>query len=65
MERIVREKECRALTGLSRTTRFDLERAGRFPRRIRLSARSVGWFESDVLEWMKSRRQAGVEKRAA
>lgn len=32
MDRIVREAECRRITGLARTTRWKLERTGQFPR---------------------------------
>lgn len=31
------------------------ERAGRFPERIRLSARCLGWEEAAVSEWLASR----------
>jgi len=51
-DRILREKEVRVATGLSRTTRWRLERAGRFPRKRQLSAGAVGWLESEVLAWM-------------
>jgi predicted DNA-binding transcriptional regulator AlpA len=34
---IIREPECEALTGLSRSARWRMERAGRFPARIRIS----------------------------
>ena len=50
MERIVREAECKRLTGLSRTTRWELERHGHFPQRRRLGVNSVGWLESELRE---------------
>jgi prophage regulatory protein len=51
-DRILREREVRTATGLSRTTRWRLERAGRFPRKRQLSAGAVGWLESEVLAWI-------------
>ncbi len=54
-ERVVREPECKRRTGLSRTTRWRLERAGKFPRRRRLSANAIGWFESELVSWIASR----------
>ena len=55
LDRFIRERECRALTGLSRTTRWRLERAGRFPRRHRISPNAVGWLESEIDDWIASR----------
>ena len=59
MDRIIREPECRQLTGLSRTTRWVLERRGLFPTRRRLTANSIGWLESEVHAWMASRETRG------
>jgi prophage regulatory protein len=50
--RILRENEVRARTGLSRTTRWRLERQGNFPLRRRLSANTVGWVEAEIDEWV-------------
>jgi prophage regulatory protein len=46
--RILRENEVRSRTGLSRTTRWRLERQGNFPLRRRLSANTIGWVESEI-----------------
>lgn len=59
MDRFIREPECRRLTGLSRTTRWHLERRGLFPARRRLSVHAVGWLESELHAWLAS-RAAGV-----
>jgi prophage regulatory protein len=45
------------MTGLSRSTRWRLERAGRFPRRLRLSANAIGWLEEELLAWLRERAQ--------
>ena len=42
MDRVLRFPEVKRLTGLSRTTIWEQERAGRFPRHIQISARAVG-----------------------
>jgi prophage regulatory protein len=52
-DRFLRERELRAMTGLSRTTRWRLERAGQFPRKRRISPGAVGWLESEVVTWME------------
>lgn len=55
MDRFVREAECREITGLGRTTRWEMERAGKFPPRRRLSHNTVGWLASELKRWMRSR----------
>jgi prophage regulatory protein len=45
---------CKA-TGLCRSTIYQLEADRQFPHRIRLGARSVGWVESEVQEWLANR----------
>ena len=57
-EAIVREPECRRLTGLSRPTRWRLERAGLFPRRRQLSANTKGWLLSEIRAWIAGRAAA-------
>jgi prophage regulatory protein len=54
-DRVIREDECLRLTGLSRTTRWRLERQDRFPRRLQLSDNAVGWLLSELLAWRTSR----------
>ena len=58
MERIVREPECRRVTGLSRTTRWNLERQGRFPKRIPMQVHAIGWLESELSAWIMERKAA-------
>jgi predicted DNA-binding transcriptional regulator AlpA len=55
-DRLVREPERRQLTGISATTAWRLERAGRFPRRVKLTDSRVGWRLSELLAWMDSRQ---------
>jgi prophage regulatory protein len=46
-------------TGLSRSTLYKLVSLGRFPKQIDLGGgRAVGWLESDVQAWIKSRLAA-------
>lgn len=53
--RLIREAECRLITGLSRPQRWRLEQTGKFPERIRLSEKAHGWLESEVQEWIRQR----------
>ena len=56
------EPECLRLTGLARSTRFQLERDGKFPRRRQISAGRVGWLASELTEWMRTRREAPPQR---
>jgi len=62
-DRIIREPECRELTGLSRTRRYELEQLGEFPRRVKLSTRASGWRLSAILEWIE-RRPSSAQRAA-
>ncbi len=52
---ILRLNEVADMTGLSRVTIWRMERAGKFPERISLSPRRVGWRRDEVHEWLESR----------
>lgn len=60
VNRIVREQERRAITGLSRSQCMRLEREGLFPRRRKLGKNSVGWILSELETWITS-RAVGLE----
>lgn len=56
--RILRLKEVQSLTGLSRSTIYLEISKGNFPKQVQLTgARSVGWYESAITEWVESRQQ--------
>jgi prophage regulatory protein len=55
----IREPEVKRLTGLSRTTRWRLERKGEFPQRRQLSENAVGWLDSEISLWIASRTGRG------
>ncbi len=55
MRRIISKKELTEISSLSYTTIWRLERAGRFPARVQLSERRVGWFEDEIEGWLESR----------
>jgi len=60
--RYIRDPECRTVTGLSRSTRWRLEKAGKFPRRRQLSARAIGWVAAEIDEWAKQRAGQGAAR---
>ncbi|MEG7508392.1 helix-turn-helix transcriptional regulator [Serratia marcescens] len=63
-DRTVREPECRQITGLCRTTRYLMEREGRFPARRKLGGRAVGWLLSEIQVWQQSQPKVTPNKAA-
>ena len=62
-DRMIREKECAELTGLSRTTRYRYEMTHQFPRRRQLGSHTVGWLLSEVMAWMQTIGVSNEENR--
>lgn len=52
---ILRLKEVISYTGLSRSTIYKMVDERRFPNSIDLGARSVGWLEKDIEQWVRDR----------
>ena len=48
------------LTGLSRSTIYDLMAKGEFPRPVRLTAKAVAWPESLIADWLAQRPTTGA-----
>jgi len=65
--RILRRRQVEAMTGLGKSQLYSLIKAGNFVLQIPLTAKTVGWIESEVIAWIQSRvdasrkRDGGVE----
>ena len=53
-----RRQAVEEITGLSRSTIYDLMSKDLFPRPVRLTGRAVAWPESKITEWLESRPAA-------
>ncbi len=53
--RILSKRQLRELVLYSPQHITRLEKAGQFPKRIKLGQARVGWIESEVLEWLQKR----------
>ena len=53
--RILRKPELFMRISLSDATIWRMERAGKFPKRIRLGGQSVGWFSDEVDGWLEKK----------
>ena len=59
-QRILRLPEVKAKTGFGRSTIYALMANREFPLSIRIGARAVGWLESDIDQWIETRRIGAV-----
>ncbi len=53
-KRYIGTSEVIAITGVSSDVLRQMEKAGKFPARKKLSARTVRWWLPDVLAWVKN-----------
>lgn len=53
--RIIRIREVKEITGLGKSTIYDLIARSEFPKALRLAPKAVGWVESEVLDWVNDR----------
>jgi prophage regulatory protein len=55
---LLRRPSVRARTGLSDTRIDELEKRGEFPRRVQISARAIGWVESEIDAYLSAKISA-------
>jgi prophage regulatory protein len=48
-------KDVSLMTNLSRVTIWRLENEGKFPQRIKISTKRIGWLEDEVTKWIEKR----------
>ena len=53
--RILSKKQLRELVLYCAAHIDRLEKAGKFPKRVRLGPNRVGWIEQEVLDWLEHR----------
>lgn len=57
-ERLLKLPEVIQLTGLSKSGIDRKEKAGGFPKRVRLGHRSIAWAESEINAWVQAVKTA-------
>ena len=55
-DRILRLPQVKERTGRSRSAIYEAMRENKFPLTISLGDRAVGWLESEISEWVESRK---------
>ena len=54
-----RRGDVERLTGLSRSTIYEMMANGEFPRPVKIGRRAVAWRESDIAGWQAQRPKCG------
>lgn len=60
---ILRARDVKARTGLSRSAIYAKIKVGEFPPSISLGTRAVGWPSNEIDEWIAARINAGRKSR--
>lgn len=56
LDRFISRKDLLKLTGIPQSTLYEMMKEGTFPRGVKITARRVGWRESEIVAWQKSRK---------
>ena len=59
-QRLLRLPDVEALTGLKKSSLYDLMRRNEFPAAVKLSRRAVCWDSQAVAQWISERIKAGA-----
>lgn len=54
-DRLLKLPQVEEVTGLRKSTIYALQKEGRFPHCVQITARCVAWPESRVLQWVQDR----------
>ena len=57
MDKLIRCRQVLELIGLSHSTQWRMEKAGKFPARVKLGTGLVGWHLTEVQEWVRDRER--------
>ena len=61
----LRREDVERLTGLPRSTIYDLMAKGRFPKSIKIGAKAVAWIDDEIAAWQELRIAACREEETA
>ncbi|WP_340107798.1 helix-turn-helix transcriptional regulator [Pikeienuella sp. HZG-20] len=59
-EKHYRRRTVEEITGLSRSTIYDMMSRGLFPRPVKLTGKAVAWPESAIADWLASREKSAT-----
>lgn len=56
--KLLRLSQVKAITGLSRSSLYQMMNQGSFPRSINIGSRAIAWTDASIQEWIDSRINA-------
>lgn len=56
--RLLRLSDVKNITGLSRSSLYQMMNKGSFPKSINIGSRAIAWTDASVQEWIESRINA-------
>jgi prophage regulatory protein len=59
--KLLRLPQVMEMTGLRKTKIYELHAEGAFPRRVKITAHSVGWVEAEVQAWVARRIESSAQ----
>lgn len=59
--KLLRLPQVMEITGLRKTKIYELNAERAFPRRVRITAHSVGWVEAEVQAWLAQRVESSTQ----
>ncbi|MDH4319523.1 MAG: AlpA family transcriptional regulator [Desulfobulbaceae bacterium] len=62
---ILRISEVKRVTGLCRSSIYQMMKDGIFPQSISLGHRAVGWMTCDIRNWLEAKRNGGTYEQPA
>lgn len=65
MQKMLRFPQVQELTGLTRSTIYEMMFRGEFPKQVKVGPRSVAWVQAEVEEWLSTRLAQRCDQQAA
>lgn len=59
--KLLRLPQVMEMTGLRKTKIYELNAEGAFPRRVKITAHSVGWVEAEIQAWLAQRVESSTQ----
>ncbi|KAA9005944.1 helix-turn-helix transcriptional regulator [Histidinibacterium aquaticum] len=57
---VYRRPAVEEMTGLSRSSIYDMMARGEFPKPVKIGRRAVAWREGDIVAWLNARQPAAA-----
>ena len=54
-QRILRMAEVKTITGLSRSSIYEMMKCNQFPKSIKIGKRAIGWISAEIFSWIEGR----------